>query len=222
MHIHKFAMRALAVAAILAGSGQAKATLTFYDSQAAYLAAIAAPAVDNFDDLPWAPIGQSINRLVGDHYYSGWAVEASGDYSSLYGAGSSSDLWLSTDKAADYLTFGYFSEHVNAAGGFFFGTDQMGEFMPGQTIRVNALDADGVELSFLVENTTPGSFYGFVSTSHLEVLQISAVQPNGDYSWVTANDLTLGTIAAVPEPASYALLLAGLGVVGAMSARRRR
>ncbi|WP_263555062.1 PEP-CTERM sorting domain-containing protein [Paucibacter sp. B2R-40] len=217
-----FTLRALAVAAILAGSGQAKADLTFFNNQAAYMAAISAPGVDNFEDLPWAVIGQSVNRQAGEHYYSAWAVEESGNYTDLYTSGSSADQWLSTDRAADYLTFGYFSEKVNGAGGFFFGSDEMGNFKAGQTIRINAIDADGVEQIKIVENATPGSFYGFVSSSHLEYFQVSAVQPNGDYTWVAGNDLALGTIAAaVPEPASYALLLAGLGLLGAVAQRKR-
>lgn len=224
MRIHPLSLRALAVAAIcVAAGGQAKAALTFYDSQSAYLAAISAAAVESFDDLPWAVIGQSVNAQIGAHSYSAWAVEESGNYTDLYTAGSSSDQWLSTDRAADYLTFGYFSEQVNGVGGFFFGSDESGAFKPGQTIRVNALDADGAELSILVNNTTPGSFYGFVSTSHLDVFQVSALQPNGEFTWVSANDLTLGTIAAaVPEPSSYAMLLAGLGLLAAVGQHKRR
>jgi hypothetical protein len=222
MHTHRFAIRALAVAAILASAGQAKASLTFFDSQAAYMAAISAPGVDNYESMPWADMGSFVEGQAGEHYYAAWAVAETGDWTGLYAAGSSSDLWLSTNVAADYLTYGYFSDKVNAAGGFFFGTDNMGEFKAGQTIRVNAIDADGVELNLLMENARPDSFYGFVSTSHLEYFQVSALQPNGEFTWVAGNDLTLGSIAAaVPEPASYALLLAGLGLLGAVAQRKR-
>ncbi len=223
MHIHRFAIRALAVAAILASAGQAKASLTFFDSQAAYMAAISAPGVDNYESMPWADMGSFVEGQAGEHYYAAWAVAETGDWTGLYAAGSSSDLWLSTNVAADYLTYGYFSDKVNAAGGFFFGSNEMGEFKAGQTIRVNAIDSDGEELNVLMENARPDSFYGFVSTSHLEYFQVSALQPNGEFTWVAGNDLTLGSIAAaVPEPGSYAMLLAGLGLLGAVGQRKRQ
>ncbi|MCV2368099.1 PEP-CTERM sorting domain-containing protein [Roseateles oligotrophus] len=214
---------ATALAALLSCSvSSAQAEITFYNSQAAYLAAISAPAVDRFDDLPfWAQGPGYLERTAGEHSYVAWSVAGPGEDSLLYSAGSAGDAWLSTDQASDYLTFGYFSKKVYGIGGFFFGTDEAGAYLPGQTIRLNVLAADGVEQLILVDNTTTGSFFGFVSTSRLDAFQVSAVQPNGGYSWVAANDLTLGSVAAVPEPASYALLMAGLGLVGAAARRRK-
>jgi hypothetical protein len=213
---------AAALAALLScGVSSAQAEIIFYNSQAAYLAAISAPAVDKFDDLPfWAQGPGYLERTAGEHNYVAWSVAGEGEDSLLYGAGSASDAWLSTDKASDYLTFGYFSKKVYGIGGFFFGTDEAGAYKAGQTIRLNVLDADGTEELILVDNTTTGSFFGFVSTSRLEAFQVSAVQANGDFSWVAGNNLTLGNVAAVPEPASYALLMAGLGLVGAAVRRR--
>ena len=51
------------------------------------------------------------------------------------------------------------------------------------------------------------------------------VVDTGDYtgtSELTVGNLQLSTVTAVPEPATHALLLAGLGAVGAVAARRRR
>ncbi len=217
-----FTAPALALAALLS-SPAAQAEITFFNSQAAYLAAISATAVDKFDDLPfWAQGPSYMERTAGDHNYVAWSVAGPGQNSTLYAAGSAEDSWLSTNQSSDYLTFGYFSDKVYGIGGFFFGTDESGAYKAGQTIRLNVLDADGQEQLILVDNTNPGSFFGFVSTSRIDTFQVSAVQPNGDFTWVTANDLTLGNVAAVPEPASYALLLAGLGVLGAAAKRRSR
>ena len=52
----------------------------------------------------------------------------------------------------------------------------------------------------------------------LSSLTVSAVQ-GANPLWPTVDNLTLAT--AVPEPGTYAMLLAGLGVVGFIARRRR-
>ena len=56
------------------------------------------------------------------------------------------------------------------------------------------------------------------------VSQLSSVGSNGAFTSFTAGEIgSPGTIAAaVPEPETYAMLLAGLGLVGAIARRRRQ
>ena len=46
--------------------------------------------------------------------------------------------------------------------------------------------------------------------------------PYGNYTTFTTNTFSAVTVAAVPEPETYAMMLAGLGMVGFLARRRRR
>ncbi|MDB6001742.1 MAG: hypothetical protein JWP52_3441 [Rhizobacter sp.] len=76
-----------------------------------------------------------------------------------------------------------------------------------------------------IVGATTSSFLGFVSTGGLVSLQLTAVQPDADaFNWASANDLVLaqGLVTAVPEPETYALMLAGLGVLGLATRRHSK
>jgi len=194
----------------LASAGAASATITIYTDEASYLAAISDAGVDSYDDLALTSLGTSLNRTAGSHSYT---VSASNQ---LYGAGSGSDHWLSTNTATDPILFSNFSAGVVGFGGLFFTSDISGFYMPG-TVTLTVEDA-GQELAYSIPGSTTSSFVGFVSSTGILNVTLAATQPQSGFAWPTANNLTLGAAAAapvVPEPATWAMMIGGFALVGA-------
>ena len=72
--------------------------------------------------------------------------------------------------------------------------------------------------TFSLSSTSATSFVGFVSDTTIQKIVLTST---GSNSYVTLANLVGGTtVAAVPEPGSYAMLLAGLGMLGLMLRRR--
>jgi hypothetical protein len=212
--ISKFLVKPLAAAALLAAAGASQAAITVYTTQASYLAAITSPGVDTYTGFSITGSTPSpITRSAGPYTYT-----ASVSTTSFFGAGTTANPWLSTNTATDSITFNAFSGGVSAIGGNFFGSDISGLFAAGNVLLV-ATDSLGATSTQTITGATTSSFLGFVSTGLVTSLVLSAVQPATPL-WPTADNLTLG-IAAVPEPQTYAMLLAGLGFVGFMARRRR-
>jgi hypothetical protein len=208
-----FSLRLVAVAALLGLSGASQAAMTVYTTQASFLAAVTTSGTDSFDNLGIGYTNgfETLSRSAGAYTYDVAAT--------FYTAGTGGDTWLSTDAPIDAIVFNNFGAGVKAAGGLFFTSNVGGNYHLAD-ITVQATDGSGSSTQTIVGSTT-GSFLGFVSTGPLTSLVVSAVNPNplGPFFWPSVNDLTLA--AAVPEPETYALLLAGLGVVGFLARRRR-
>ncbi len=205
-------LKSACVAALLACSGAAFATPVTYTSLTSFMSVTSRPGTDTFDDVSiTVSTSTPLARTAGVYGYSATATDGA-----FFGAGSDPDHWLSTDVPTASIVFSAFSGGVQAVGGFFFGSDLFGAYAPG-SILLSATDATGTTSQRITAAST-GSFIGFLSSGGLTSLTVTAVEPGGDFLWPTVNGLVLS--AAVPEPSTYALLLAGLAALG-WGVRRR-
>jgi hypothetical protein len=196
-----------AAAVLLCAAAAAQADITVYTNQADFLAAVSAPGVDTYDDLTIANYGESLTRNAGAYTYNVYSGTG------LYGAGGDGgDFWLSNNRRTNPIVFSNFSSSVSAFGGNFFGSDVFGQYLVGNVI-LTAID--GSVVTYNLDNAATTDFLGFVSTTPLAAVTLGT--DGGAGYWPTANNVVL----AVPEPATYGMLLAGLGFVGLMSRRRR-
>jgi hypothetical protein len=209
-------LKPLALAALLATAGVAQATIVVYTTQASFNAATSAQGVDTFTGLSITGSTPSpITRTAGAYTYTGAVTTTS-----FFGAGTTANPWLSTNTATDTMTFNTFLGGVQAVGGNFFGSDITGAFLAGN-ITITATDASGTVTQTIVGATTT-SFLGFVSNGAMSSLTVTSVQPASGFLWPTLDNLTLAkAVVAVPEPETYAMMLAGLGLVGFFARRRR-
>ena len=211
-----FSHKAVAVALILIGS-VARADIVAHTSQASYLAAVGTTGVDTFDDLAILNYPTPAPRAAGDF---GYTVTAGPEVNEYWGGtDDGSDWWISTGYSHDQLTFDGFGQTVAGAGGFFFGSWYNGTSLPIDAIHITATDSTGATLTYTITAPEVNSFVGFVSSTYLTSLTVW--KDNIPDTFITINDLHL-SVAAVPEPETYGMLLAGLGLVAAAARRKRR
>jgi len=211
---------ATAIAAVLAFAAPAHAAITVYTDQASFLFAVQGAATDSFDDLtpsdPFDPstLPLSLPRSVGAY---GYRVGAAGNLYITANPDMNADRWVSTYTSGDSIFITDFTGGVAAAGMFLFSTEVLGSVIPAAVtvIVIDSLGGDPFE--WRLPTSGAGNFVGFVSTGLLTSVTVNSSFV-GDDPFVTINNLTLA--APIPEPGTWALLLAGLGVVGSLARRR--
>lgn len=205
-----------AITAMLACAGVAQAGLVTFSSFAAFEAATTARGTDTFTGISTGIFTSSpVNRSAGAYSYR--ATAAGG----FFASGTAANPELSPNTANDAMIFSLFSPGISAIGGNFFTSNISGQPVTGN-VNLTAVDTEGSIMNLLV-NTSPSTFFGFVSTTSLVSLTVSAGQSTTGPTWASVDNLTLGlreTTSTVPEPATLALAVFALIAAGA-SARRR-
>lgn len=204
--------RKLLAACTVMVAASAHADITVYTDRAAFLNAVPHSATDSFDDLTMNEIAGPLSRSVGPY---GYQASVGPSESSFYPSGIAGDVWLTGTMSSDVVRFGAFSSGVVGFGGNFFGTDSFGAFMPGQTVELTAT-AGGESKTYTLMDASLDSFVAFVADAPLTSVSFQNMESNGTVYWAGANNVVL----AVPEPATWSMLLGGLAVTAL--ARRRR
>lgn len=197
------ALRFISAAALAFVSASSLAVTTTYNSSASFMGNVAAGAyTENFDGM--------VNPPIGSLLFSGGAFS--------FSAFAPTDLYLEggflgTNQIDEALTITFLGGNVTAIGANFFATDINDDF---QAVQMSITLSDGT-----VETFTPtslsNSYRGFVSDVAITSLVISAP---GQSLYSGLDNLTVGgTVNAVPEPASWALI--SLGLAGLLASRRR-
>ena len=237
--------RQFAVAAALLGlAGVTNAQTNFYTSEASFLAAVNSPTVDNFTELnsaqnsepnsltqsPGNGLSYTISASSGDPLYV-WQNQNSSAVSILY---TGDTLILSNFVGgATAIGLSLYSPYIGstadsktALGNT--STPMLTSAAMSGSMTLEVTYQNGQSATETIANPYGSSmnnlgFFGFTSNSPVASVSFG-VTPGSDglynlYPMVGQVDLST-TAAAVPEPSSYVLLMAGLAVVGTISRRR--
>lgn len=182
-----------AAAALLMGASGAQAAITFYNSEAAFKAAVGQTATETFTDS---------NLLA--------KLSVATDAGNIAG-GKFNDRVVRGGAQTRFSFLG----GTTGAGGFW--DESPGGFGQGLALTIS-LSAGGSELLSQEIVGFSGGFFGFTSTDSFDSLLITAGTQAGVAETYNLDNLSWG---AVPEPQSWALLIAGFGMIGAAARRRR-
>ncbi len=159
-------------------------------------------------------------------FYLGFGAD--NNFSTSNGGGSAGDLAEATDGTLFLTLKGH---AIDAAGNTFVGTGaNIGTVFPtgfGTGLADVDMAAGGIANAFFDTNAIPALFGGGNADFQLgsSFSGLNPVYPSecpGGAACVRGSADFTGNVAAIPEPSTYALMFAGLSVVGLVARRRRQ
>lgn len=236
-------LKATAAAVLIGLAGASNAAITVYTTSATFATAVSSGAGptgnDTFSDLTInTPVAGPLLRTTGAGGSSGAANIPLG-YAGTPATGSSYNYRISTSPdglyvipsagnpaltpstSTDSITFDQFNGAIRGFAGNFFGSNQYGEGFSGAIkVVVSDLNSGTPVTRTISPSSLSAGFLGFVSDSMITSVVVSVGTQNASLTiWPSIDNVIL---AGIPEPGTYALLAAGLGVVGFVARRRRR
>lgn len=196
--------RVLSASLLAISAVPALADTTTYTDSATFLASLNGGGLytETFDGLANPPDGP-VNFSAGEFSYS---MSAS---SGLFASGSD----IGTNQIDESITINFTSGNVKSVGANFYALNLSNSF---QSVSLTITLSDGTVTTFTPSSQTD-SYRGFSTDLTITSLTVSAPGPS---LYATLDNLTVSTVSAVPEPASWAL--ASLGLLGLAFARRSK
>jgi hypothetical protein len=198
---------------LLAGAGAAQATVTEYTTQAAFNAA--APSANTFGfnaggNLTVEPNPVTIGGLSFFDETTPLDVSANGS-PVLFLVPASGPPAYGVDFLSYQNTQTGIVADVNSAGSTAIGFQYGSYDLPSGNATLTLSTGD----TYTITPSTAAAFIGFTSTT--PITSVSVNYPNN-----TTFDLVSVSVSAVPEPSTWAMMLVGLGGLGAMARSSRR
>lgn len=182
-----------------------QASLTVFNSEAAWLSLAGTSFVEDFDDTN---LHANITAITGGDISvaptnAGWA---------------SGNVFHAVADPANPPTSQTFTFDfaMNALGGLW---DLAGPGGPGTSLTLGLVGGGTQLYENFFANSLAGTFQGFISTTYFNSITLTA--GTGCCRETYELDDLQFSATAVPEPETYAMLLAGLGLLGFLARRRR-